>query len=152
MPYVRVAGRSGGRSASSSVGWPEKRGGGCKVQGIAWPTLGMPLLGTVNAASPFMLLTMPLTGLGQRDLAAAAHVDGTTRPQTVCAAVNPRYHRLIRAFQDRTGIGAVLNTSLNVKSEPIANDPVHEITDLCTTAMDALVIEDFVLVKQPSPA
>lgn len=106
----------------------------------------------IDTPSPFMLLTLPLTGLGRRDLAAAAHADGTTRPQTVSAAANPRYHRLIRAFQDRTGIGAVLNTSLNVKSEPIANDPVHAISDLYTTAMDALVIEDFVLVKQSSPA
>lgn len=105
----------------------------------------------IDEASPFMLLTMPLTALGQRDLAAAAHADGTTRPQTVRAAVNPRYHRLIRSFQNLTGIGAVLNTSLNVKSEPIANDPVHAIADLYTTAMDALVIEDFVLVKQFSP-
>jgi carbamoyltransferase len=105
----------------------------------------------VDAASPFMLLTMPLTAAGRRDLAAAAHTDGTTRPQTVRSEVNPRYHRLIRAFQDRTGIGAVLNTSLNVKSEPIVNTPVQAIADLYTTAMDALVIEDFVLVKQPSP-
>jgi carbamoyltransferase len=105
-----------------------------------------------DAPSPFMLLTIPLTGLGRRDLAAAAHVDGTTRPQTVSAAANPRYHRLIRAFQDRTGVGAVLNTSLNVKSEPLANDPMHAIANLYTTAMDALVIENFVLVKQRSPA
>jgi carbamoyltransferase len=105
-----------------------------------------------DVPSPFMLLTIPLTEVGRRDLAAAAHIDGTTRPQTVSAAVNPRYHRLIRAFQDRTGVGAVLNTSLNVKSEPLANDPVHAITNLYTTAMDALVIENFVLVKQPAPA
>lgn len=106
----------------------------------------------VDAASPFMLLTVPLTEIGRRDLAAAAHIDGTTRPQTVSAAVNPRFHRLIREFQDRTGIGAVLNTSLNVKGEPIVNNPLHAIADLYTSAMDALVIENFVIVKQPSAA
>jgi carbamoyltransferase len=104
----------------------------------------------VDAPSPFMLLTMPLTGIGSRDLAAARHVDGTTRPQTVSASVNPRYHRLIGAFEKRTGIGAVLNTSLNVKGQPIANHPLDAINVLYGTAMDALVIEDFVLVKQPA--
>ena len=103
----------------------------------------------LDRESPFMLLTVPLTARGRGDLAAAGHIDGTTRPQTVSAAVNPRFHRLIRAFQDRTGIGAVLNTSLNVKHEPIANHPLHAIADLYTTALDALVIEDCVLAKQP---
>jgi carbamoyltransferase len=66
--------------------------------------------------------------------------------------VNPRYHRLISAFERRTGIGGVLNTSLNIKGEPIANHPMHAIANLYTTAMDALVIEDFVLYKQPPGA
>jgi len=105
----------------------------------------------IDAPSPFMLVTMPLTGIGSRDLVAAKHVDGTTRPQTVSASVNPRYHRLIAAFEKRTGIGAVLNTSLNVKGQPIANHPLDAITTFYGTAMDALVIEDFVLVKQSLP-
>ncbi len=101
----------------------------------------------IDVSSPFMLLTIPLTELGRKDLVAAAHVDGTTRPQTVSAATNPRFHRLIDAFERRTGIGAVLNTSLNVKGEPIVNEPLHAIADFYTTGMDALVIEDFVLAK-----
>ena len=101
-----------------------------------------------DAESPYMLLTLPLTEVGRRDLAAAAHVDGTTRPQTVTAAVNPAYHRLIRAFERRTGIAAVLNTSLNIRSEPIANEPMHAIADFYTTGLDALVIEDCVLTKR----
>jgi carbamoyltransferase len=103
-----------------------------------------------DAESPFMLLTIPLTGAGRRDLAAAAHVDGTTRPQTVTAAVNPAYHRLIRAFERRTGIPAVLNTSLNIRSEPVANEPLHAIADFYLTGLDALVIEDCVLTKRPA--
>lgn len=102
----------------------------------------------LDRESPFMLLTVAMTERGRSDLAAAAHVDGTTRPQTVSAAVNPRFHRLIRAFRDRTGTGAVLNTSLNVKSEPMANHPLHAITNLYTTALDALVIENCVLEKR----
>lgn len=105
----------------------------------------------IDAPSPFMLVTMPLTGIGSRDLVAARHIDGTTRPQTVSASVNPRYHRLIDAFEKRSGIGAVLNTSLNVKSQPIANHPADAINVFYGTAMDALVIEDFVLAKQPYP-
>jgi carbamoyltransferase len=103
-----------------------------------------------DAESPFMLLTIPLTALGRHQLAAAAHVDGTTRPQTVTAGVNPSYHRLIRAFERRTGIAAVLNTSLNVRSEPIANEPIHAIADFYTTGLDALIIEDCVLTKHPT--
>lgn len=106
----------------------------------------------IDVESPYMLLTLPLTDRGRTDLAAAAHIDGTTRPQTVSATANPRYHRLISAFERRTGIGGLLNTSLNVKGEPIANHPMHAITNLYTTAMDALVIEDFVLYKQPPGA
>lgn len=103
----------------------------------------------LDRESPFMLLTVAMTERGRGELPAAAHVDGSTRPQTVSAAVNPRFHRLIRAFRDRTGTGAVLNTSLNVKSEPIANHPLHAITNLYTTALDALVIGDCVLAKRP---
>jgi carbamoyltransferase len=106
----------------------------------------------VDTPSPFMLLTVPLTGRGRTELAAAAHIDATTRPQTVSASVNPRYHRLIRSFEQRTGIGAVLNTSLNVKGEPIANEPMDAVRILYTTAMDALIIEDCVVRKHPEPA
>jgi carbamoyltransferase len=104
----------------------------------------------LDNASPFMLLTVPLTDVGKRELAAAAHVDSTTRPQTVSATTNPLYHRLISSFEDRTGIGGVLNTSLNVKHEPMANHPMHAITNFYTTAMDALVIGDCVLTKATS--
>lgn len=103
----------------------------------------------LDRESPFMLLTVPMTDRGRRDLPAAGHIDGTTRPQTVTAAGNPRFHRLIRAFQNRTGIGAVLNTSLNIKNEPIANHPLHAVTNLYATALDALVIDNCILVKQP---
>ncbi|MFC4564327.1 carbamoyltransferase [Nocardiopsis mangrovi] len=102
-----------------------------------------------DTESPFMLLTIPLTERGLAELPAAAHVDGTTRPQTVSQQANPRYHSLIRAFEQRTGTGAVLNTSLNVKGEPIANSPAHALDTFHSTALDALVIGDHVLTKAP---
>jgi carbamoyltransferase len=102
----------------------------------------------VDIESPYMLLTLPLTGRGIDELSATAHIDGTTRPQTVSAKMNPRYHRLLSNFERRTRIGGLLNTSLNVKGEPIANHPIDAIRNLYTTAMDALVIEDFLITKQ----
>ncbi len=72
--------------------------------------------------SPFMAHVYPVRPEWQARIPAVTHVDGTGRLQTVSAATHPRYHRLIAAFRDRTGVPVVLNTSFN-DDEPIVHRP-----------------------------
>lgn len=101
----------------------------------------------IDMPAPYMLISLPLTPRGRRELRAASHINGTTRPQTLTHDVNPRFYQLIKAFKRKTGIGAVLNTSLNVKNEPIVDNPMEAIRDFSLTGMDALAINDFLLLK-----
>jgi carbamoyltransferase len=102
--------------------------------------------------SPYMLLTARVRA-GQR-LPAVTHVDQSARIQTVDAQRNPRLHAILRAFERRTGCAVVVNTSFNVRGEPIVNTPAQALRCFMATGMDALVIEHCVLLKadQPTPA
>ncbi|MBZ0251900.1 MAG: carbamoyltransferase, partial [Candidatus Methylomirabilis sp.] len=75
--------------------------------------------------------------------------DGTARVHTVERDANPRYYALIEAFERRTGVPAVLDTSLNVRDEPIVMRPAEALACLKATAMDALAIGDFLVLKRP---
>ena len=75
--------------------------------------------------SPFMLFSYKAKPKARELLPAAIHVDGSSRVQTVAASEDPLMHELLRVIKDMTGIGTVLNTSLNLRGEPIAND-VHD--------------------------
>jgi carbamoyltransferase len=77
---------------------------------------------------------------------APTHVDGTGRLQTVTREANPRYWRLIKAFQDLTGVPAVLNTSFN-DNEPIVCRPEEALDCFLRTRMDALVMGDFLISR-----
>jgi carbamoyltransferase len=79
---------------------------------------------------------------------AVTHVDYSARVQTVDAERNPRFHRLLRAFQARTGCPVLVNTSFNVRGEPIVCTPAEAYRCFRATDMDALVLEDFVLHKE----
>ena len=81
---------------------------------------------------------------------AVVHVDGTLRPQTVRQEVNPLFHALLDAFGRRTGEYAVINTSFNVKGEPIVCQPRDAIRCFFDTGLDALVIGSFILEKPGS--
>src|SRR5207247_9367929 len=83
------------------------------------------------------------------------HVDCSATLQTVDPLPNGRYHRLIARFCDKTGCPLLINTSLNIRGEPIAASPSDAYRCFMTTNMDALVIENFVLQKErqaPLPA
>ncbi|MBI3248728.1 MAG: hypothetical protein HYZ50_19680 [Deltaproteobacteria bacterium] len=95
--------------------------------------------------APFMTKALRTTPEGQRVLAASVHVDGTARAQAVTAEANALYHALISEFGKRTGVHGVLNTSFNLKGQPIVNTPLDAITMFCTTEMDELLIGDFVV-------
>jgi carbamoyltransferase len=76
---------------------------------------------------------------------AVTHVDHSARVQTVDAGRNPRFHRLLEAFHRRTGCPVLVNTSFNVRGEPIVCTPQDAYRCFLATEMDALVLEDFVL-------
>jgi carbamoyltransferase len=99
-----------------------------------------------NEAS-FMTVAYRARSEVTRALPAIVHVDGTMRPQVVRQDVNPRYHRLIEALGRSTGHPVVMNTSLNVRSEPIICTPLEAVRCFYSNGLDALVIGDFVLTK-----
>jgi carbamoyltransferase len=75
-------------------------------------------------------------------------VDGTGRLQTVTQQANPLFHRLIAAFERLSGVPILLNTSLNVMGKPIAHTTEDALTLFYTTGLDALVVHDWLLVKE----
>jgi carbamoyltransferase len=105
------------------------------------------------APSPFMILAFEVVPGKEADIVSAMHaVDRTTRPQTVSRATNPRFWSLIDHFRRQTGVPGVLNTSFNIKQEPIVCAPADALRCFYGTGMDALVIGDFVVEKDGPPA
>jgi carbamoyltransferase len=122
--------------------------------------------------SPYMLLTARVAaarrracgpeaeGLAGLDLLrvprstipAVTHVDGSARVQTVTAQRNSRFHALLTAFRDRTGCPVLVNTSFNVRGEPIVRDPAEAYACFMRTRIDLLVLGDFLLDKRDQPA
>jgi carbamoyltransferase len=96
--------------------------------------------------SPFMTLAYAVRPEKRALIPAPTHVDGTGRLQTVTREANPRYHALISAFRDLTGVPVVLNTSFN-DNEPIVCRPEEAIDCFLRTKMDALVLGDFLVTR-----
>ena len=121
----------------------------------------------MNSASPYMLLVAPvkenlrismtaeqqqLFGIDKlkiprSEIPAITHVDYSARVQTVHQETNPRYHSLISHFEKRTGCGVIVNTSFNVRGEPIVCTPEDAYRCFMRTEMDYLVLENFLLAK-----
>ncbi|MET7937546.1 carbamoyltransferase C-terminal domain-containing protein [Streptomyces sp. NPDC005322] len=95
--------------------------------------------------SPYMLRVVQVRPEWRDRLGAVTHVDGSARVQTVDRVSHPRWHALLTAFGERTGIPVLVNTSMNVRGEPIAETPAQAIDVLLATQMDALVIGDRVV-------
>ena len=85
------------------------------------------------------------------DIPAITHVDNSARIQSVSAETNPSYHALIKAFGERTGYGIVINTSFNVRGEPIVCTPEDAYRCFMRTEMDYLVLGPFLLKKTEQP-
>jgi carbamoyltransferase len=85
------------------------------------------------------------------EVPAITHVDNSARIQTVDATRHGRYHRLISEFEQRTGCPVVINTSFNVRGEPIVCTPEDAYHCFMGTHMDVLVMENFVLLKEDQP-
>jgi len=117
--------------------------------------------------SPYMLLVAPvvekrrtrltpeqqslwgidLLNVPKSDIPAATHVDYSARVQTVHEDTNPRYHKLLKAFEAKTGCGLLVNTSFNVRNEPIVCSPQDAFRCFMRTAIDILVLENCLLYK-----
>jgi carbamoyltransferase len=101
--------------------------------------------------APYMIQTFETRSGCGRDIPATVHpADGTVRPQVVREGDNPRFHRLVSAFADRTGVPAVLNTSFNVRGEPIVATPAQALDVFRDTALDALVVKGFLVERDGS--
>ena len=101
----------------------------------------------VGGPSPWMLLAGDVRPEKRAEVPAITHVDGTARVQTVTREANGPYYDLIRRFGELTGTPVILNTSFNVKGEPLVCCPEDAIRCFLGTEMDALVIEGFVILK-----
>ena len=97
--------------------------------------------------SPFMILTAQVKPEKRSVIPSVTHVDGSARPQTVERDVNLLYWRLIREFGNRTGVPVVMNTSFNLRGEPIVSTPTDAVRTFFSSGMDALVIGNFVVEK-----
>lgn len=104
----------------------------------------------LSGPSPFMLDTAQVRDPGR--LPAIAHVDGSARLQTVDAAVDPRFHALLTAFGDRTGFPILLNTSFNLRGEPIVCTPEDALASFTRCGLDALVIGDLLIRARDVPS
>jgi carbamoyltransferase len=126
----------------------------------------------LNEASPYMLLVapvkekrrVPVIGNGQTgnmidiinrkrsDVPAVTHVDYSARIQTVHKEENPGFYDLIKAFKELTGSSVLVNTSFNVRGEPIVCTPQDAYLCFMRTEIDILVLENYVLYKKDQPA
>ncbi len=99
-------------------------------------------------ASPFMLRAQRTREDQRAIVPAVTHVDGTARVQTVTRTSNPLYYRLIEEFAKRTGVPCVLNTSFNVRGEPIVNSVADALKCFFTTDMDVLFVGPYALARR----
>jgi carbamoyltransferase len=118
-----------------------------------------PYMTIVGPVQPDKRLAVPaeLSGLARLAQArsvipAVTHVDHSARVQTVDAQRNPRLHGILSAFERRTGCPVLVNTSFNVRGEPIVNTPAEAYRCFMSTGMDALVMENCVLLRGQQPA
>jgi carbamoyltransferase len=97
--------------------------------------------------SPYMIMVYDVHPEKRDVVPSITHVDGTGRVQSVKRAVNPPYWRLIKAFEDLTGVGLVLNTSFNVRGEPIVCTPTDAVECFLGTGIDRLIIGNYLVEK-----
>jgi carbamoyltransferase len=125
----------------------------------------------LDRSSPYMLLVAPVApslriemtpeeqqlfgieklNVPRSTLPAITHVDYSARIQTVHAETNPRYHALLSAFKARTGCSVLVNTSFNVRGEPIVCTPDDAYRCFMRTEMDYLVVGNFLMAKTGQP-
>lgn len=98
-------------------------------------------------SAEFMIISFDVVKNAASDIPAVVHIDGTARPQVVTEEANPLYYRLITEFGKITGVPVLLNTSFNIKGQPIISDPQTAIKGFYDTGLDYLVLGNFLLAK-----
>jgi carbamoyltransferase len=97
---------------------------------------------------PYMLATVRAKQGIRDQIPAVIHVDGTSRVQTIDRETNPRYWQVIEEYRKLSGLPVVLNTSFNVKSEPIVCSPSDAIDSFLKSDLDYVLIGDYLLKKR----
>ncbi len=125
----------------------------------------------MDSESPYMLIVAPVNethrkpmtdeqkqlfgidklNIPRSDIPAITHVDYSARVQTVDPVRNPSYYKILKAFEDKTGCGVIINTSFNIRGEPIVCRPEEAYRCFMFTDMDALVLENFICLKEDQP-
>ena len=125
----------------------------------------------IDSDSPYMLMVAPVKesrriemtdeqkelfgiqklNVPRSDIPAVTHVDYSARIQTVAESSHPRFHKLLSSFQKKTGVPVLVNTSFNVRGEPIVCTPEDAYRCFMRTEMDYLVVNNFVLKKEDQP-
>ena len=95
-----------------------------------------------------MLFVMPVRPAFRDKLPAITHVDGSARAQTVAKEHNPRLWQLLNEFEKRSGLPILLNTSFNVKGQPIVCTPKEALDTFLFAKLDVLVLGDYVVVPR----
>ena len=125
----------------------------------------------IDSDSPYMLIVAPVVperrismsgeqeklfgiaklNVPKSDLPAVTHVDYSARFQTVAATQHPSFYKLLSAFKAKTGCAVLVNTSFNVRGEPIVGTPADAYACFMRTNMDALVVGNLVMLKEEQP-
>ena len=105
--------------------------------------------GQEHAGHPatFMLVVQPVADAERSTIPAITHAGGTGRLQTVTPDANPRYRKLIERFGEATGVPVLLNTSFNLRGEPIVTTPDNALNTFYNSGIDTLVLGDFIVRK-----
>jgi carbamoyltransferase len=103
----------------------------------------------LDRESPYMLLVSQVRP--DRHIPAVTHVDGSARVQTITREAHPEFYDLVKAFDERTGCPVVINTSFNVRGEPIVCTPEDAWLCFMRTDMDVLVLGNQILYKEDQP-
>ncbi len=114
---------------------------------MLWGRAGEYLEDPNGRPNEFMTMSYTASEEFRVEAPAVVHVDGTTRPQAVRREVNPTYYEIIKAFERKTGLGAVLNTSFNMHGEPIVCSPADALKTFRNAGLDVLVVEGFAVTR-----
>jgi carbamoyltransferase len=104
----------------------------------------------IGQESPHMLIACKVQPDKKDSIPATVHVDDSCRVQSVGRENNERFYKLLKAFHGKTGCPVLLNTSFNVRGQPIVQTPAQAIACFQGTQIDVLAIDDFLVVKNPS--
>jgi carbamoyltransferase len=105
----------------------------------------------LDRETPYMLLVADVHPDKREMIPAVTHVDGSARIQSINRDQNAKYYDLIKAFEKKTGCGVIINTSFNVRGEPIVESPKDALNCFLNTHMDYLVMGNILLEKSIMP-